>query len=298
MSCYSTGNTGRKFCVAGTIYDRPTGFIWADRGHTNTAANFLLEATWVTDIKNQIVYPVIGEEIVKNVTDASSDMTMRTYENDTEKLVKRGKYKYIFTLEVNECLKKKLIEFDGFTEGVYFTYGEAIRGRTIDSGVNIIPQRVSMTVVDKEKLLQTSGDGGTVDVVIQLENPKDMNLYDYGREMAWEPEDLDGLTEVDLAMAVGVTQTAILLTVDVTSTCYGKTKAISGLGTENTDWTLTLAGGSFTSVSESTTIPGRYLFVTVGAANGDTVALAAPSTPRSDDVLVIGSGAVTVAGIA
>ena len=298
MSCYSTGKTGNKYCVQGTIYDVPTGFMFADRGHTQTAANFLLEATWVTSIKNQTVFPVVGENLVVGVTDESTDLTMRTYDNDTEKLVKRGKNKYRFTLAVNECLKKQLIYFDGFQEGVYLTYGEAIRGRSVDSGVNVIPQRVSMTVIDKEKLLTSNGEGGTVDVIIQLQNPRDMNLYDYGRKMSWEVEELDGLTEVDLALASGVTQTATLLTIDVTSTCYGNTKAIAGLGTANADWTLTLAGGSFASVSESTTVPGRYLFVTSGAANADKIDLVAPSTPRSDDVFVISSGAVTISGIA
>jgi len=289
MSCYSTGNTGRKYCVAGTIYDRPTGFIFADRGHTQTAANFLLEATWLTGIKSQLLYPVIGEEIVKNVTDSSSDVTLRTYENDTEKLVKRGKYKYMFTLEVNECLKKKLIYFDGFTEGVYFTYGEAIRGRTIDSGINVVPIRVSMTIVDKEKLLTTGGEGGTVDIIIQLENQKDLNLYDYGRVMSWEPEDLDGLTEVDLTL-IG-TASATTVVVDVTSTCYGNTKAIAGLGLTSADWVV--ENGTVVSAVESSTIPGRYTITGTTFATG-TFNLAAPSVPRSDDVLVISSGTITI----
>ena len=52
MTCYSTGYTGQNFCDANSRFGKPTALILAKGTHSSSAADFLLEATWNTDINN------------------------------------------------------------------------------------------------------------------------------------------------------------------------------------------------------------------------------------------------------
>ena len=134
-----------------------------------------------------------------------------------------------------------------------------------------------------------------VRVVIDVEDERDLNDYDYSREMTWDVKDVDGLTPVNLA--INGTPTATEIVIDISADCGGNKKEISGIYTDDMTSFSISGDGTLTSVTESATVRGRYTFVTSGLANDDEISLVSPAT-RSDDVLVIGSAALTVSGIA
>lgn len=286
MACYSTGYTGQNFCDSGSRFGKPTALILALSTHTNTLANFLLEATWNTGINALSVFPLKN---MRNFEENSTEAQYYDYPDGSRVLVEQGDYRFSAWFDLNECSKKQLINFRGFTEGVYLVYGDVIRGRTVDSGANVIPIRISQLNVEKATLPGMDGTPEMVKVTVDLVDEADLNEYDFSRKMAWDVYNLDGLTQVTLTEVAG--STTSLVTVDVASTCGGNSKPISGLGTETTDWTI--GDGTISGVTESSTVPGRYAIASsADFANGDAIALVNPAT-RSDDVFVIQSNSLT-----
>ena len=285
MACSTTGYTGQNYCNRNSRFGKPTGLIFATDEHTNTAADFLLEATWINDVQNEKVFPL---HYMKNFEDLSTEAAYYDYPDGSRKRMDQGRYRFAAHFDLNECIKKQLVNFRGNQDGIYMVYGDVIRGRTIDSGVNIVPIRLSDVNIEKETLPGMDAPG-MVRVVIDLEDHKDLNEYDYSREMTWDVSDLDGLTEVTITQ---VTASATTLVVDVTANCGGDTKPITGLGTEITDWEMSDGDGTITGVTESTTVNGRYTLTGTAFATGE-LDLAEPED-RSDDVLVISSGPATI----
>lgn len=281
MACSTTGYTGQNYCDRNSRFGKPTGIMFAIDGNTNAAADFLLEATWQDAVQAQQVFPVhhmVGFE------DISTEPTYKEYDDGSRRLMEQGDYRFAAHFDVNECIKKQLINFRGFQEGIYLIYGDVIRGRSIDSGVNVVPIRLSAVNVEKGTL-PTMSDTEMVKIVIDLDSDKDLNQYDYSRKMAWDVKDVDGLTEVNLAI---VTATATSIVVDVTADCGGNTKQISGIYEDPASFTVGTST-TYTTVAESATVRGRYTLTGTGFA-GD-VDLESPAV-RSDTVMVISSGVV------
>lgn len=290
MTCSTTGYTGQNFCNRNSRFGKPTGIIFARSSHTETAADFLLEATWIEEVQAQNVFPLHN---MKNFEDNSTEAQYHEYADGSRKLMEQGDYRISAYFDVNECIKKQLINFRGFQEGIYLVYGDVIRGRSIDSGENIVPIRCDFVNVNKATMPAMDGTPEMIKIDIDLYDFRDVNDYDYSREMDWDVKDVDGLTDVSLT--VNGTPTATEIVIDVSADCGGDSKEISGLGTESADWEID-GDGTVSSVSESTTVRGRYTLVTTGLANDDVITLADPSS-RSDDVLVISSTGLTVSGI-
>jgi hypothetical protein len=280
MVCSTTGYTGQNYCDKNSRFGKPTGIAFAIDGHSNTAADFLLEASWQDDIQAQQVFPLM--EMV-SFEDQSTEPTYQEYDSGKRRLMEQGDYRFTAMFDVNECTKKQLLNFRGFQEGIYLIYGDVIRGRSIDAGTTVKPIRIEQCNIMKESL-PTMSETGRVGVVIDLKSDKDLNEYDYSREMSWDVDELDGLTEVSLSI---VTATASEIVVDVSADCGGNSKQISGLGTEITDWSV--GSGTISGVTESATVRGRYTIA--GATMAGDVDLASP-VDRSDTVMVISSGAV------
>jgi hypothetical protein len=286
MSCNTYGYTGQNFCDRNSRFGKPTGIIFAKDSHTLSAANFLLEASWITGVQSELVYPL---HYMENFEDMSSESNYYEYASGRRKHVDQGKYRFAAFFDVNECTKKQLVNFRGFEEGIYLVYGDVIRGRTTDSGVNIAPIRVSNINVEKASLPLMDNTPEMVKIIVDIEDDKDLNEYDYSREMSWDVKDVDGLTQVSLALVGTASATSVV--VDVTSSCGGNTKAISGLGADTTSWAIS-SKTTFTGVTESSTVPGRYTLAGTGIATG-TVTLNGPSV-RTDDVLVIADAALSI----
>ena len=284
MACNTTGYTGQNFCNPRSNFGRPTGLIFALDGHTNTAADFLLEASWIDDVQAQQVFPI---RKMVNFEETSTEISFHDYPNGERTKMDDRKYRFTASFDLNECVAKQVEQFAGFAQGIYLVYGDNIRGRTVDAGVNVVPIRVADVYI--ETTMATMDTPEMTMVMVDLVDKRDLVDYKHVREMSWDVEGLDGLTEVTLTE---VSASATEIVIDVTADCGGATKQISGLGTTPvTDWTVENST-TFTGVTESSTVRGRYTLAGTGFTSGD-VNITDPST-RSDDVLVISSGAVAV----
>ncbi len=281
MACDTTGYTGQNYCDKNSRFGKPTGLGFAIDGNTSTAANFLLQATMEDAVQAQQIFPLHN---MKGFEDLSTEPTYHDYDDGSRKLMEQGDYRFSAHFDLNECVKKQLLNFRGFQQGLYMYYGDVIRGRTIDAGTNVIPLRIADVNIEKATL-PTMSDREMVKVVVDLVSDKDLNEYDYSRKMAWDLADVDGLTEVTLTVSAGATATTIV--VDIAADCGGQSKQISGLGLTSADWTI--ATGTVSSAVESASVRGQYTITGVGMA-GD-VDLASP-VDRTDTVMVISSGAV------
>lgn len=285
MACDSVGYTGQNYCDKNSRFGKPTGLGFAIDGQTSIAADFLLQATMENAVQAQQIFPLHN---MKGFEDLSTEPTYHDYDDGSRKLMEQGNYRFSAHFDLNECSKKQLLNFRGFQQGLYIYYGDVVRGRTIDSGENIIPLRIQDVNIEKATL-PTMSDREMIKVVVDLVSDKDLNEYDYSRKMVWDLADVDGLTPVDLTV-VG-TSTATEIVVDVSADCGGQTKQISGLGTTAADWVVAL-GGTWVSTTESATVRGRYTIVGSTMVPGTTtIDLGAPPD-RSDAVMVISSGAV------
>jgi len=291
MTCSSTGYTGQNFCNKNSRFGKPTGLIFARSSHTEIAADFLLETTWLTEVKAQNVFPLHG---MKNFEDNSTEAQYHEYADGSRKLMEQGDYRLSAYFDVNECIKKQLINFRGFQEGIYLVYGDVVRGRSIDAGINVVPIRVDFVNVQKATLPAMDGTPEMIRIDIDLADFRDVNDYDYSREMDWDVIDVDGLTEVTLEETEPSTATTVV--VDVSANCGGDKKEISGLDITATGWVIE-GTGTFASAIESETIRGRYTITTSGFVPAtDTINLGAPSD-RIDEVLVISSGAIETTAV-
>lgn len=280
MTCSTTGYTGQNYCDRNSRFGKPTGIMFAIDGQEFTSANFLLQASLEDAVQAQQVFPIHN---MKSFEDLSTEPTYHDYDDGSRRIMEQGDYRFSASFDVNECMKKQLLNFRGFQEGIYLVYGDVVRGRSIDGGVTIVPIRLEAVNVEKGSL-PTMSEREMVKIVVDLKSTKDLNAYDYSRVMSWDVSDVDGLTPVTLAVTAGATATTIV--VNVSADCGGQTKQISGLGLTSVDWTI--GTGTVTSAVESLTVRGEYTITGVGMA-GD-VDLAAP-TARTDTVMVISDGA-------
>ena len=290
MACDTTGYTGQNFCNKNSRFGKPTGIMFAIDGQSNTAANFLLQASWEDHVQAQQVFPLHN---MKGFEDLSTEPTYHDYDDGSRQLMEQGDYRFSAHFDLNECVKKQLLNFRGFQQAIYLIYGDVIRGRTINAGVTIVPIRLEAVNIEKATL-PTMSDREMIKVVIDLESDKDLNEYDYSRKMAWDVKDVDGLTEVTLEEVQA--STAIQVVVDVYADCGGDQKQISGLDTLTSGWVI-VGTGTFASASESATVLGRYTIVTTGFVPAtDTINIGAPSD-RKDTVMVISSGAIATTAV-
>jgi hypothetical protein len=283
MACNtSRGNTGTNYCNPNTKSKNPTGIIFADKAATFSAADFLLEDSWIDMVKAQKVFPLVDRRTFGGIEDNSADAEIHEYDSGLRIKGKSKKHRFNFTYNVNECVEKELLKFRGYSGGVFFVYDEeVIKGKSTDGRTTYAP--INVTFVDVE-VTNAASDGTPASVVIMLD-VSDKEFADYGvsAEMTWDVGELQGLTSVDLAL---VSASATSVVVSVGSSCGGTDSVdISGLGTDAADWTI--GSGSITDVAES---PSGTYTITGTSLAGD-VNLADPAN-RSDSVLVISSGAV------
>jgi hypothetical protein len=285
MACNTTGKTGQNYCDKNSRFGKPTAIYFAIDGNEFSAADFLLQKNFEDAVQAQQIFPVIN---MISFEDQSTEPTYQDYDSGKRQLMEQGDYRFTATFNLNECAKKQLLNFRGFQEGIYLVYGEVIRGRTIDAGITIVPIRIDSCNVMKESLPGMS-ETGKIGVVVDLKSDKDLNEYDYSREMAWDVEDLDGLTEVTLTEVEPSTATKIV--VDVAADCGGNSKQISGLDLLTTGWVI-VGTGTFASAVESASVRGRYTITVSGFVPAtDTINLGSP-VDRVDTIMVISSGAL------
>jgi len=172
MTCFNTGYTGQKFCVKGSSLGKPTGIILAKSTFSQTAANFLLQAQWAAACKAAAglepnVFPILG---IKDFQDNSTDTNWHEFADESRKKMGDGKYRFTIFVDANECYKKELRSFKRFAEGIYFVYGDFIRGRSIDAGVTVKPMRLVSFEVGKESFPLGDGTPAMLPIYVDLQH--------------------------------------------------------------------------------------------------------------------------------
>lgn len=289
LTCFTAGNTGQQYCTKDSILGDPIGMILALDGSNNefTAANFLLETTWETGINARRLFPIM---FLEEFEDNSEEAVYKDYGSGNRKLIRQGKYRFSMSYNVNECVKKELFDFQGYSQKVFLLYADnIIRGRTTDSGVTVKGIRVKQINVLKE-VQGGFGEPAMMMLEVDLANYKDLNQYDHAMGMAWEVSELDGLTEVTLAQSG--TLTLIELVASVNAVCNGESKPITGLVIA--DFSI-VGSGSLSSVTDNG--DGTYTFITSGLTNADVIDLVVPASIADPDLFVISGGSFAVAGI-
>lgn len=285
-TCFSTGNTGRQYCDKNAIFGDVIGIILATDTADNefSAANFLLEATYEEQINARTLFPIMG---LVDFIDNSIEPTYHEYPNKDRKLIDQGKYRFSFGFNMNECRKKEIFDFQGFSQKIFFLYNDnVIRGRTTDSGTTIKGMRVKSMTVNKEKQ-NPFGEVPMMYLDVDMEDYKDLNQYDNAMEMDWEVGELDGLTEVDLAANGSPGATAIPFT--IYATCNGESKPITGVTFEM----LTYTGAGEAALTESG--DGAYILTGTAMDTGD-LNLVSPSAIYAidADLFIISSGLLAI----
>lgn len=280
--CFTTGLTGEKYCSRSSIIKDPTAIILAKDSVSFTAEEFLVKANWLTKINSEDIFPI---KDLREFTDNSTDPVYKDYADDSRVFIRQGKYRFDAMFNKNEEQKKQLQNFKDFNQGVFLVYGDIIRGRTTDGGTTIKPIRLEELVVGKEIMNPTS-EVPMIPIHVDLRDYRDINEYDYAREMSWDVSDLDGLTEVDLAV-VG-TPTSSEIVVSVYGTAYGNNYPITGIAEADFSTDVTASATGFTDNGD-----GTYTFAGTGFASG-TINLQAPSSMTTTTLLIKSSGAATV----
>lgn len=274
-------NVGTFYGLKNSGLGSPIGIILTKKGYTMTAANFALLAQHIIGVKAKNEFPVK----IKDFADNSTDPTYFDFPDETREVTRQGKYRFTVMALVNPCLKKELMKFRQYNGGVWFVYdNNVILGTSNDSGVNISALTVSMLNVEKMKMPMADGSvAPMVNIVIDLDDEKELSLYSYQTEMAWNVRTLDGLTPVTIDQFGAATATSVV--VDVFSDCDGGCELpVTGLVTA--DFAISGAG-TITSATESATIDGRYTLVSVGATDSTVINLVDPTLVSLTDFPVI-----------
>jgi hypothetical protein len=288
MTCSNTtGNPGMQYCTTDNILVDPIGIILATETLSFVAADFLLQDKMDDAVEARTAFPIMG---LKDFVDNSTDTNYHDYNDETQKFIRQGKYRFQVMFEVNECVKKELQNFNGFNGRVFFVYEGTdkgvLRGSTTDAGVTVKGARIQQMVVVKETMPAKDGAPAMVTININLKTYKDLNAYDHARPVDYDVWELDSLTEVDLTQVGAASATEVVI--GVNSTCYGVTNPITGLVIA--DFAIT-GTGTLSTLTDNA--DGTYTIVTIGLITTDTITLVAPAA-LSDSQKILSSGPVEI----
>ena len=86
-----------------------TGIILGTADFADTIANIALEATWTTGIKAKTVFPING---LDSYEDQSSEDTIYEAPSGNRKLLKRGKTRYMYQLDIPLSVHRALQSYN------------------------------------------------------------------------------------------------------------------------------------------------------------------------------------------
>lgn len=265
-------NVGTFYGLKNSGLGTPVGIIITPENYSMAAADFLLLAQHVIGAKAKNEFPVKAKEFVDN----STDPTYHDFSDETREVTRQGKYRFTVSTLVNSCVKKELMKFRNYPGNVFFVYSNnVILGTTDDLGTTVRGFSMSMINVQKQKLPPSDGSVvPMVDIVIDLDDEKELSENSYQATMSWNVKKFDGLTPVTIIQYGTASATSVV--VDVYSECNdGCELAVPGLVTADFDIS---GAGTISSVAESATESGRYTITTVGATSSTVISLVTPAS--------------------
>lgn len=282
MACGLTGYTGSKYCSKESLWEDPIGIVLALDGVSFTAEEFILKTNWDDKIDAGTIFPIMD---MKAFIDESTDAVYKDYDNEQQRLVRQGKYRFKGEYDKNEVQKQALQNLSGFSQKIFLIYANGLRGRSLDSGSTIQGIPLSQFIVEKERLA-TNSEPAMIPIKVNLKDFKDLNLYDYSKEVTWS-ERLEGITQVDLAQ-VG-TAIATLVTLSVYGTVNGTEFGVAGLVIA--DFAIT---GTGALVSLTDNEDGTYAIITTTLTTADTINLVATAAIADNELHLVSSGAAVI----
>ncbi len=288
------GLSGSRECRTSNELTQYKGFVFASEDQEfATALTAGLQTNWLTDIANKKLFPVLD---IKNIEDASKEAVIEEYQSGDEeetRAAKRGLIAY-FNLSLED---HKILQTYADSFKYYYPFDEKgnIRARSTD-GTIIKPIKISSI-----KAMQLPGGTGAKPLSGLKIIEADYQDFDVDGHLIqpqkqgdaadkWFPTELDSVALATIVQEGSISSDTFIVDLNYksTSTTNANGDAVTVNPIEGADtvsnWSVKDdldAAVTPTSVTESTTIPGRYTIVCPTAFTAGSVAFVA-----SSDVLV------------
>jgi hypothetical protein len=288
----SFGNLGTK----GTRQDNEMvaidGIILVTDAFAHSIADLADEATWTADIRAKNVFPM---NFVDNYEDQSSEDTIYEAPSGKRKLLKRGKTRLMFSLDIPLSVHRTLHRYFNNANLRYLPVRDGQICFYNDSGT---ARGFKTSMINMGRMTEVPADGSTpafTPLYLDMDNYREWDMYGDFLNPEWNVGDLESLVDVDLEVVGTPTDSEIVIRV-FGSDGYqadGTPNKIGIKGIEEDDWAST-AGAWTASSGYTDNEDGTYTFGSSAAFSTGTINLKAPSAMVSDGLLIESTGAATV----
>lgn len=271
-------------CDPNSNYGTPVKVLFTKNAFTVTDTTFLLAATFTTGIKAKEVIPLK----IHSLNWEDKEEQMHEFETGEEMLSRRRVYVANIGVNAAQCLKQEIIKLNNFVGGMMIVYDTGYIQACSHTAGSVIGMRINKCIV-KDEIQKSTGntDPRMLNIRVVFTTYKDFNENEYSRQMTWETDDLDGLSEATLVEVGTSSDTTIVF--DAYVDCGGRYTPISGLAKDD----LAFTGGTITSLTESTTTAGRYTIAGTGLTTG-TLDVVAPSASTYTELYLVSAGGVSI----
>lgn len=290
VTAESYDNLGRK----GTRQDNELvaidGLILTTADFDASIANLAIEKTWTDGIKAGQVFPING---VDSYEDQSSEDTIYEAPSGRRKLLKRGKTRYMFQLDVPFSVHRTLQLSYNNADLRYFPIRDGKICFYNDGGT---AKGFSTSMVNIGRMKEVPADGSTpafTPLYLDMDNYRQWDMYGETLEPTWNVNDLEPL--IDVVLKVVGTPTASEVVIGVyASDGYdsdGTVKEVYVKGIVQADFDISGVG---TATGFTDNADGTYKFTSSSAFSTGDVNLVAPASMASGGLLIKSTAAVTV----
>ncbi|WP_159522861.1 hypothetical protein [Sunxiuqinia indica] len=288
----SYGNLG----VKGTRKDNEMvsidGVILTTSDFAPSIADLALEATWIAGIRAGTVMPLNG---LDSYEDQSSDDTIYESALGNRKLLKRGKTRMMFQLDIPLSVHRTLQQDYNNADLTYWPLRDGKICFYNDGGV---AKGFSTDMINIGRMKEVPADGSTpafTPLYLDMDNYREWDMYGEFIEPTWEANDLEPLIDVDLEVVGTPTASEIIVRVFGSDgvDSDGSVKKIGIKGIVESDWQST-AGVWTAETGFTDNGDGTYTFASAAAFSTGTMDLKTPANMVSDGLLIKSTGAATV----
>lgn len=268
INCLATlSNTGLAACTEKLGYIAKVIWLKSDF-EIDTEANALLQATWETAInaKNAYPFPLFEKVEPQNEEDVFEDLP-----NGNRVFVREGKQREIGHVNLAMCNLKRLRTFNNVKGALALITDNGYILMQSPDGVKV--KGISLQQFRVGGIGMTDGSTSRMTPISYgLADPTQLNDFGVALKPSWNPLDLQGIIDVDIAI-VG-TETTSLLNFTVTRVCDGE--GVEGL--VEGDFSFLVTAGTaqtatFTEIGDGTYRYSATATIADGSLNLKTPAL-------------------------